>query len=170
MMKVWKLLATLRSLLLVLLAVALVGGTACGDEETNDDPVENNQQTDTGQNEEEEETKDEFALVGIWGTTYSLTETITETHWDKAKIVEFDNAERWVITQNAADEDLIANKFNKIVWTPLNRGVTYYCMVEIGRNLLEQVKDSKVKADSSEPEKGGCPEGTSQTWTKLTKL
>lgn len=167
-MKERRLLETMRPLLLIVLALALVAGVACGENEDSK-PADNNQQADVGTKVDVEEEDEEFALIGIWGTTNNDSEIITATKWDRMSIVEFNNEERWVITQNPAD-DLSANKYNKILWTPIVRKQFYYCMIEIGRNELDQVKNSTAKADDSDPTKGGCPAGTIQKWSLLTEL
>ena len=166
-MKERTLLEKLRPLLLIVLALVLVTGVACGEE---DKPVDNNSQADAGTKtdvEEEEEAK--FELIGIWGTVDNNSEIITAKKWGAEAVIEFNNEERWVITQNP-EGDLGANKYNKILWTPIVRQQFYYCMIEIGRNELEQVKNSTVKADASDPTKGGCPAGTFQTWSLLKSL
>ncbi len=156
----------MRPLWLIVLALVLVTAVACGDEEP-DKPADNNQQ-DAGTKVDVDEEEAPLALIGIWGTVDNNSEIITKDKWDTMSIIEFNNEERWLITQNPPG-DLGADKYNKILWTPIVRQQFYYCMIEIGRNKLEEVKESQVKADDSDPTKGGCPAGSIQTWSLLTR-
>ncbi|MBI5607581.1 MAG: hypothetical protein HY902_01725 [Deltaproteobacteria bacterium] len=108
-----------------------------------------------------------FELIGTWATPYGTDDVITQTTWNKAKIVEFDNAANLGFTQEPADDPYNPNKFNKVVWTEPKNNTFYYCMVDYGKDSLALAKASTLTADASDPDTKGC--GGKFPWTKATK-
>ncbi len=108
-----------------------------------------------------------FELIGTWATPYGTDDVITQTMWNKAKIVEFDNAANLGFTQEPADDPYNPNKFNKVIWTEPKNNSFYYCIVDYGKDSLALAKASTLTADASDPDNKGC--GGSFPWTKATK-
>jgi hypothetical protein len=146
---------------LALFAGLSIGLLGCGDASTDS----TNNQTISG----------EFEIVGVYKSNFGANMTITEESWttsteefgsNVAAIDSFDNAQNFVITQNAADAAYSPGAFNKIVWTePTDDGSFYYCTVAFGLATAEEAKSSGEAPDDSDPSSGGC---ANAPWTKLT--
>lgn len=108
-----------------------------------------------------------FELIGTWATPFGTDDVITQTMWNKAKVVEFDNAANVGFTQEPADDPYNPNKFNKVIWTEPKNNSFYYCMVDYGKDSLALAKASTLTADASDPDTKGC--GGKFPWTKATK-
>lgn len=107
-----------------------------------------------------------IAVVGKWDSNFETKETINAKLWDKMNLIEFNNTERWAITQNAEDSEFDPGKYLRIVWTPVVDNSFYYCMVDFGLDSADAARSSTKMADDSDPEKSGCGE---YPWTKLTR-
>jgi hypothetical protein len=107
-----------------------------------------------------------IAVAGTWLSNFGGYEEITNTNWDEALLVEYDNISRIAYTQNTADDVYNPSKFNKIVWTALAGGSFYYCTVDYGLDSLAAAKSSAKTAEASAPDTSGCG---GFSWTKLTK-
>ncbi|MBA2663257.1 MAG: hypothetical protein H0U74_13270 [Bradymonadaceae bacterium] len=161
----------LRLLCACLLVTFVALSGACGDEE----PKRSNNAggDDVGKTTEDVEDEDDertIAIVGTWKTNYNSTETITASRWGLEDIVEFKNAERWVITVNTAATESAnqgtEGRYNKIVWTQPRHGSFHYCWTEIGRLTLDQVKAGNKEVDESNLATGCLGEN----WKKLEAL
>ncbi len=116
-----------------------------------------------------------FELIGVYDTNHNAEVTITADEWItdspdypalELSVVEFDNDENFAITQNAADAEFDAEKFNKEVWTePDGDGVFYHCTVDYSLDTAEEARTTSETADDTDPESGGCGDFA---WTKLT--
>lgn len=141
-----------RFILVLLSAILALGMVACGDTE---DAAENNGEQPTG-----------IAVSGTWETNFGTVEEITDTKWDYAAIVKYDNAARVAITQNPEDDAFGPNLFNKLVWTAVADDSFYYCMITYGQETQAEAENTVKVADESKLETDGC-DGFS--WTKMTR-
>lgn len=150
-----------RHCVLVLLTAFLVLGlAACGDSEE----ATNNHSDNHANHEQEQPTGIEVA--GTWATEYETVEEITDTKWDYAAIVKYDNDQRFAITQNPEDDAFGPNKFNKLVWTKPVDDAFYYCMITFGQETLEDAENTTEVADETALETDGC---NGFSWTKMTR-
>lgn len=112
-------------------------------------------------------------IYGTWTNQFGGTEKIDALTWTTtfgddvsvAKVIEFSNEDKEVITQNAADAEFGPSKFNRIVWTSLD-GFLYYCTTDFNLDTLEAAQDADTAADATDPATSGC--GGSFPWTQLT--
>jgi hypothetical protein len=100
------------------------------------------------------------SYTSMWGM-----ETISSHVWGTATVHEYDNEKNWVVTQNPDDDAFNPSKFNKVVWTEPDGGSFHYCIVDFGRETLEQAKTSTQTADASDPSASGCG---AFPWTELS--
>ena len=103
---------------------------------------------------------------GTYETQFDTTETITESSWQDADIVDWENDTNWAITHNPDDAEHNPDTYAKIAWTePDAEGVFYYCSVAFGLETAEKARTTDKTADDSNPEEGGCG---NFPWTKMT--
>ena len=105
-----------------------------------------------------------LAISGRWASSFGGVEAISSESWGSAKVVEYDNGQRWAVTQNSATAEYNAGKFNKLVWTQPKDGVFYYCWVDFGLDTAQAAKNSDKTADDSNPDESGCGDFS---WTKV---
>lgn len=146
-----------RFWVVLLAAIVALGLVACGDSEDSADnnKVNNHQEQPTG-----------ISVSGTWVTAYETVEEISDTKWDYAVIVAYDNAERFAITQNPEDDAFGPSKFNKLVWTEVVEDSFYYCMVAYGQETQADAEGTTETADESGVETDGCG---GFSWTKMTR-
>ncbi len=106
-----------------------------------------------------------IAIAGKYTDSFGGKSIISSRFWDTAWIVEFDNAKRVAITQNAADDKYNPSKFSKVVWTAPAAGSFYTCTVDYGLDSAALASATTKTADDSAPDKSGCG---GFSWTKLT--
>ena len=62
--------------------------------------------------------REPLAIAGSWASEFS-EETITSQNWDSgfgvSAVRDWDNADQWVVTQNAADAEFGPNTFNAVL-------------------------------------------------------
>lgn len=125
-----------------------------------------------GSDDEAKEAKP-LELIGEWESRFGDTtyeEVITEDAWGFQAIVEYDNAENIVITQNpdGDDPESFPNTYSRLVYLEPEDDSFYYCTTDFGLETLEEARQAEGVADDSDVETGGCGEGDFP-WTKLTK-
>ena len=155
-----------------LLCIALFTLSACGDDgEAQDQPSTTNNTNNTGgtTNGTTNNTTAPAGIVieGTWESSFGGEEVIDEAAWNGVTIVEYDNAERFAITQNSPDAEFSPNQFNKLVWTPIVDDAFYYCFLEFNQETAEAAKNTTKMADATNPEASGCGDFS---WTKLTRV
>lgn len=104
-------------------------------------------------------------IAGSFTSPFGM-ETISSHLWGTATVHAYDNGENWALTQWPSDDMYNPDKFNRVVWTEPTSGSFHYCIVDFGRDTLEQVETSTQTADASDPENGGCG---SFPWTALSE-
>lgn len=104
-------------------------------------------------------------IAGTFTSPFGM-ETISSHLWGTATVHEYDNDGNWALTQWPSDDMYNPDKFNRVVWTEPAGGSFYYCIVDFGRDTLEEVKTSTQTADASDPENAGCG---SFPWTALSE-
>jgi hypothetical protein len=102
-------------------------------------------------------------IAGSYSSMFGM-EMISSHQWGTATVHEYDNAKNEAIHQFPEDDMYNPNKFNKVVWTEPNAGKFFYCIVDFGKDTLEQAKTSTQSADSSAPATSGCG---GFPWTEL---
>ena len=111
---------------------------------------------------------DPIAIAGTWKNNFGGNDVISSRSWasmgSTMAMSLFDNAKRWAITQNPADDQYNPSKFNRIVWTAPSGGNFYYCMVDYGLDSVALAQATTKTADDSAPDKSGCG---GFSWTKL---
>jgi len=110
-------------------------------------------------------------LRGDYTSNFGGTETITATTWRQAgppmRIVEWNEDERWIVTQNDARAEFDPSRFNRIETTrPDREGSFFYCFVDFGLVTAEEAIASTMTADASDPSEGGCG---GFPWTRLDR-
>ena len=81
------------------------------------------------------------------------------------QIVDWDESEDWVVTQNSDEAGFFPSLFNRIEYTePSSEGSFFYCFVDFGLETAEAAITSTATADASDPANGGCG---GFTWTRL---
>lgn len=111
-------------------------------------------------------------VIGEWQSMFgdqTYDETITETSWSYAAIIEYDNATNVVITQNPDGDDplLNPNEYSRIVYTDPEGDAFYYCTSDYGLETLAEAREANGPANADDLE-AGCGE-SGFSWTKLTK-
>jgi major membrane immunogen (membrane-anchored lipoprotein) len=122
---------------------------ACGDE---DDPA-----------------PEAIEIEGSWTSQYG-DERITSDTWTSFStqaIVEFSNEENFAIWQNPADAPYFPEMFGRNVWTEIEDGSFYYCIVAYMSETAEATEDDAELADPDDLEMG-CG-ATGSPWTELTR-
>jgi hypothetical protein len=110
-------------------------------------------------------------VMGEWESTFgdmTFRESITEEAWGFADLIEYDNAENVAITKSPDFDDPSIETYSRLVWLEPQGSSFYYCTAAFGLETLEEARDSKAKADSSNPDEGGCGD-SDFPWTKLEK-
>ncbi len=186
---------TPRLLRLIVTALLVTGLVACGDDDdvTGNDDEQNQQQdenkddknndddeNDDNGNDDEDDLIDpddqDIVIAGSWETNFDGREDIDDDQWTFVfdenddlvqAMIDFDNDERWAITQNPEDAEFGPGSYNRSVWTDLEDDRFYYCTVDFGLESEEDAHASEQKADEEDLE-GGCGEGS--PWTEMTRL
>jgi hypothetical protein len=107
-------------------------------------------------------------IKGRWHSSWGGVEEIEDDAWSAygtSAVLEYDNETNSLITQNPADDTWSPNKFNKIVWTEIEDGSFYYCIVDYGLDTAADARNTTKTADDSDPESTGCG---GFNWTKLS--
>ncbi len=112
-----------------------------------------------------------LAIRGEYDNNFGGSETITAVTWtaygSPSRIVDWDDGERWVITQNPEDAMFGPNLFNRVVYTEPNpAGSFYHCTVEFGLETAAAARMSAATADATDPENSGCG---MFPWTRLDR-
>lgn len=118
-------------------------------------------------------TSNDIDIYGTWTNQFGGTEKIDALTWTTtfgevvtvAKVIEFSNEDKQVITQNPPGAASGPSKFNRIVWTSLD-GFLYYCTTDFNLDTLEDARDADTEADATDPATSGC--GGANPWTQLT--
>lgn len=169
-------------LYLIVGAFLATGMLACGDidveenQETNQQNDENDQNDDNDQNDgndndgndndgEIDPDENDIEIAGHWDTNFDTTEDIDDEWWDFMHMIEFDNDDRWAVTQNPEDNEWGADTYNRLVWTPIEDDVFYYCTVDFNLDTEEEAMDTDATADDDDLD-GGCG---GNPWTEMTR-
>lgn len=144
---------------LLALSLLATGVMACGEETE----AEANQEQNQNQNQGSEEG---IEIAGTWETNFQTEEIIDEQSWGFMILIDYDNDERWAITQNPSDDEYNPDAFMRLVWTPLEEDEFYYCMVEFGLETEEEARNSTATADAEDLDGEGC---NGFSWTKMTR-
>ena len=152
---------------LLVLCLLATGTLACGDEEfeenQDDEQVNQNQnQQDEDQNQGESE---QIEVAGTWETPFETVEVIDDEMWGFMYLIDFDNDQRWAITQNPDDDDHNPDAFNRLHWTPIENDTFYYCTVAFGLDTEQEARDTDATADEGDLD-GGCG---GFPWTEMTR-
>lgn len=139
---------TFRLLLISFLATGIV---ACGE---------------TDGEEAETEESEGIEVAGDWDTQFDTIETIDEEMWSFMYLVEYNNDERWAVTQNPDDDEHNPDLYNRLEWTPIENDVFHYCTVDFGLDSREDALNSEASADADDLETG-CG---GFEWTEMSKL
>lgn len=113
-----------------------------------------------------------LSIRGRYMSNFGGMETVTSTSWSQGGpsmgVVDWDEASRFVVTQNAPEAMFGANTFNKIEFTaPDGMGSFFYCFVDFGLMSAQAARTSTQTADASNPEMSGCG---GFSWTRLDPL
>jgi len=103
-------------------------------------------------------------LVGTWVTPWG-DEVISETRWQTATIVSFDNSANRAITQMPEDDEFNPSKYSRITWTDPDNEVFHYCTEAYGQESEADAEAAEGAADPSDLEAGcsGFP------WTRMQR-
>lgn len=105
-------------------------------------------------------------LIGEYADNFDGEQIITASDWNGAAIVEYDNDENVVYTQNADDAMFNPGKFGKTVYTePTKAGEFYFCQIEFAAETLADAKATTNMADDTDLDGHGC---SGFSWTKAT--
>lgn len=104
-------------------------------------------------------------LIGRYDDGFGNEVVITQDYWDKSAIRAYDNELNVVYTQFPADDQYNPNKFAKTVYTELENGAFYYCLVVYSASTLSEAQADTTPTDDSDPDNGGC---ASFPWSKAT--
>lgn len=104
-------------------------------------------------------------VAGEWTSEFYPSLTITNEKWGENAIVSFDNAKRFAITQNPADAEWNAGKFNREVWVPATTGAFHWCTEAFAQDSAKAAEEATAKADAADLE-AGCG---GFSWTRLTR-
>ncbi len=156
---------TSRVLICLIAALFMATGTvACGDDDFAENQEPTNQQN--GDNYDNQETEDdEIEVAGEWQNQFGGTEVIDEEMWDFMYLIDFDNDERWAITQNPDDDEHNPDAYSRIHWLPIEDDVFHYCMVDFGLDTEDEARESEASADEEDLDEG-CGEFA---WSELTR-
>lgn len=160
---------TTKTMLVLALTAFLASGLmACGDDEF----VENQNQENEQHGEEEEITENQaeeesIEVAGTWENQFGMTETIDDEMWDFMHLVDFDNGERWAITQNPDDDEHNPDAYNRLYWTSIEDDTFYYCTAVFGKETEDEAREAEGTADEEDLE-GGCGEGGFE-WTEMIR-
>ena len=146
------------SLAVALVALLATGVVACGD----DDLTENQ-----NQNQTDPDGSDSIAVAGAWENQFETVEVIDDEKWDFMTLLDFDNEERWAITQNADDDEWNPSAFNRVVWTPIENDVFYYCTAVFAAETETEAREEEGDADPENLE-SGCGEN-GFAWNQMTR-
>jgi hypothetical protein len=113
-------------------------------------------------------------IDGTWASSYS-TNVITDESWSvdygsgpsSVTVISFSNSENVAIRQWPADDPYNPLKFDRTVWTEIDAGHFYYCMVDFGLDTAEEAAASTTPFDASDPDNTGCG---AFPWTRLSAL
>ena len=124
----------------------------------------------TGCGDDDDPPTADFELIGTWSTNFGGIETITSTSWDfgfvVSALIEVDQDNNVVISQNPSDAAFNADKFSRIEYTEPANDSFFYCTVAFGLDSAEEARTSTQTADATDPSTGGCG---GFTWTELTR-
>lgn len=164
-----------QCLMYLIAAIFLAGGAlACGDiDETENQNAPNQHQNDENGNGEDDNgdndspnDEEEIAVAGTWENQWGDEEVIDDEMWDYMWLVDFDNDERWAITQNPEDDEHNPDAYNRLEWTPIDDDTFYYCIVDFGLETEEDARETEETADEGDLE-AGCG---GHPWTEMTKI
>ena len=102
-------------------------------------------------------------ITGNWQSQWG-EESISETHWNTAKLIRFDNAENLAITQLPNDDEYNPDKFSSTVWTEPVEGQFYYCTFSYGHATQAEAETAENNTDTDDLNGEGCG---GFPWTKL---
>ena len=102
-------------------------------------------------------------ITGNWQSQWG-EENISETHWNTAALVSFDNDANRAITQLPADDEYNPNKFSATVWTEPVDGHFYYCTFTYGHSTRAEAETADDNTDQTDLDAEGCG---GFPWTKL---
>ncbi len=151
----------------VLAAALATGSLACGemDEENQNQAVNQNQDQNQNQNQNQDP-EWEIEVAGTWENQFGLIEEIDDEIWDFMFVIDFDNDDRWAITQNPSDDDFNPDGYNRLVWTPIEGDVFYYCTVDFGLATEEDARTTDATGDASDLDGVGC---NGFPWTRMER-
>lgn len=126
----------------------------------------NNQASNQASNQTNNQSADDtIEVAGEWETQFGSVEVIDEESWDFMALIDYDNEQRWAVTQNPDDAEFGPSTYNRIVWTPIEDDVFYYCTVDFGLETEEEAQTTDAEADADDLD-GGCSDFE---WTEMTR-
>lgn len=138
----------------VLSACLLLPGLACSD--------------DGGDEEDsagETEGSDALEIVGSYTDEYGDTHTITEQSWENSggsfAIAMYDNADMWLVAQNAESNGFNPGLWSRFDWA-MDGGNLYYCQSAFDAATMEDAAAASADANDLMMGCGGF------AWTNLT--
>ncbi|MEE2962416.1 MAG: hypothetical protein VYA34_16905 [Myxococcota bacterium] len=160
---------TIRVFFSVLFSLSLLFG--CGtpsdgqrEEKTAPATATSNNKPDHENNSSAED--DVLFLVGSYVDNYGTEHTITQQSWTQGTsifaIKEFSNTEKYVITQNDANNEYNPEKWSRFDWT-IKDNTTWYCQTSYDSVTQEEAM-ALTPADATDPTSAGC---SGFSWSKL---
>jgi hypothetical protein len=155
-------------LFLSLIAFLATGALACGELDVEEEGENQSSEKDENQNNDEKQNNQseaEIEVAGEWENQFGEIEVIDDERWDFMHLVDFENDQRWAVTQNPDDDEWNPSAYNRLVWTPIEDDVFYYCTVDFGLETEEEAQLSDASADEEDLD-GGCG---GFAWTEMTR-
>jgi len=105
-------------------------------------------------------------VVGVWNDNFGGWTVVSEETWGSQSVLDFDNTDNWVVTQNAPDAEYSPNAYSLVVWTELAEdGSWWTCTVAYGLDTLDAALNAEDTSDASDPSNSGCGDFS---WTEMT--
>jgi hypothetical protein len=107
-------------------------------------------------------------IRGVWQSNFGGEETIEETRWSSygvSMLVSYDNRGNWAILLSPADDAYHPNTYSKLVWTEIEGGRFYYCILDYGLASAQAARSTSKTADATAPNARGCGDFP---WTELS--
>lgn len=98
---------------------------------------------------------DTLEIVGTYDSEWGSIHEITETSWDDASIVRYDNEERFAVLRNPENDPWNPGKFARHAWTPAEGGGYWYCTASYGKDSEAEALEGDAP-DASDPASDGC--------------
>jgi hypothetical protein len=108
----------------------------------------------------------EIEVAGAWLTPFDTVEVIDDEVWSFMLVVDFDNQDRWAITQNPDDDEFNPDAYNRLVWTLVDGDEFYYCTVAFGLETEAEARNVETIPDDTDLGGEGCG---GFSWTRMVR-